>query len=106
VIRCRDSESRPICRIGWYELLRYPGNDPKIDVVDAEVKGPFYFCHSFYCSPTVDHRSTYIINDSTQHVGMVLSDRRLALQFHPERSGKQGIALLADFAGGGHAKKQ
>ena len=55
----------------------------------------FYFIHSNFVQPT-DNENTYT---STQYDGFdfcssILKDNIFACQFHPEKSGKQGIEIL------------
>jgi glutamine amidotransferase len=58
---------------------------------------PAYFVHSFAGRPTADE----VVVAETTHGGrfasIVASGRLLGTQFHPERSGADGLRLLADF---------
>lgn len=57
----------------------------------------FYFVHSYYPSPNDD---TWVIGwtDYGQRVCAALARRNLvAVQFHPEKSGRPGLQILANF---------
>jgi imidazole glycerol phosphate synthase glutamine amidotransferase subunit len=57
----------------------------------------FYFVHSYVCVPDVqadDEVATTSYGDS-DFVSAVRADGVLAVQFHPEKSGADGLALLA-----------
>lgn len=58
---------------------------------------PYYFCHSFFVAPT----DPSIIATTTQYGGAFASavwkDNVFALQFHPEKSQKDGLAILKNF---------
>ena len=87
VRRFNDVPGFKIPQIGWNDVATIEG-------CDAVPSGEFfYFVHSYYaelCPFTVG---------VTEYAGekftaMVKKDRLLACQFHPEKSGKAGLALL------------
>lgn len=57
----------------------------------------FYFVHSYYCdldNPSlVASRTAY----GTNFPSVLVRDRAAAVQFHPEKSGRWGLALLRNF---------
>ena len=61
----------------------------------------FYFVHSYYVAPT----DPSVIAAETDYGGPFCSiawkDNVVATQFHPEKSQRHGLALLANFAQGG-----
>ncbi|OGN82680.1 MAG: imidazole glycerol phosphate synthase, glutamine amidotransferase subunit [Chloroflexi bacterium GWC2_73_18] len=68
---------------------------------------PFYFVHSFAGEPT----DPGVVLATTEHgrrfASAVAAGNVLGVQFHPERSGRDGLALLANFLGllaGGRAR--
>ncbi len=82
--------------IGWNQVeLRRPH-----PLVAHFLDGtPAYFVHSFAGRPA----SPEVVVAETTHGGrfasIVASGRLLGTQFHPERSGADGLRLLADFVG-------
>jgi imidazole glycerol phosphate synthase glutamine amidotransferase subunit len=80
--------------IGWNQVVRqreHPLFDGIADGAD------FYFVHSFAGAP----RDPAVVLATTIHGGQfvsaVASGRTLGVQFHPERSGRDGLRLLANF---------
>lgn len=58
----------------------------------------YYFVHSFACYP--DNKSTTLATTcyaGTEFVSAVIVENLSGLQFHPERSGRAGLALLNNF---------
>jgi glutamine amidotransferase len=87
-----DAPTRP--HIGWNQVVRrrdHPLFDGIADGAD------FYFVHSYAGSP----RDDTIVLATTTHgrpfVSAVERGRTWGVQFHPERSGPDGLRLLANF---------
>jgi imidazole glycerol phosphate synthase glutamine amidotransferase subunit len=90
----RDAPTLP--HIGWNQVVRtrpHPIFDGIADATD------FYFVHSYAGSP--DASAAEMILATTDHggrfVSAVGSGSMLGVQFHPERSGPDGLRLLANF---------
>lgn len=87
-------EAPRLPHIGWNQVeLRRP--HPLVaHLADG---APAYFVHSFAGRPTTDE----VVVAETTHGGrfasIVARGRLLGTQFHPERSGVDGLRLLADF---------
>jgi len=67
-------------------------NDPLNNIVNDEY---FYFVHSNFVQP-IDNSYAYTL---TQYEGFdfcssIMKDNIFACQFHPEKSGKQGMQIL------------
>lgn len=85
-----------IPHIGWNEVIPN-GEQPIFDGIAAGTR--FYFVHSYYPDPaddpvvaaTTDYGVTFACAASAGSV--------VATQFHPEKSGDPGIALLRNFIG-------
>ena len=82
--------------IGWNQVERtrpHPLFDGIADGTD------FYFVHSYVGVPDAEARD--VILATTDHGGAFVSavarDALLGVQFHPERSGPDGLRLLANF---------
>jgi glutamine amidotransferase len=58
----------------------------------------FYFVHSYYCEPA----DTDVIAGETDYGGgyasVVAHENLFGVQFHPEKSQKDGLRMLANFA--------
>ena len=67
-----------------------------------EIEKPlkFYFVHSYHCIPSDLSVVTSTVNHGEELVASVSSRGIHGVQFHPEKSHKFGMALLANFAAG------
>ncbi|MGH2726642.1 MAG: imidazole glycerol phosphate synthase subunit HisH [Actinomycetota bacterium] len=82
-----------IPHIGWNEVR--PTRDAPL-FAGIEPGARFYFCHSFYpdaLAGVVSATSDYGVDFCCA----VWRDNVHAVQFHPEKSGEHGLALLANF---------
>ena len=83
-------------QIGWNDVAFVPGSPLGADL--PSLAPMTYFLHSFYCAPddpadiaaTTDYGVSYC---SALHRGNVW-----ATQFHPEKSGPVGLAILRNFS--------
>jgi imidazole glycerol-phosphate synthase subunit HisH len=83
-----------IPHVGWNEVLIRTEN-PLFR--DLESNLDFYFTHSYYAS-SVDHIN--ILGESfngLQFPSIVYSNNVFGVQFHPEKSGKNGMKILNNF---------
>lgn len=91
-VRLADAPTLP--HIGWNQVRR-TGTHPLFDGIDPDAD--FYFVHSYVGAPT----DASVVAATTEHGGAFVSavarDRLLGVQFHPERSGDDGLRLLANF---------
>jgi glutamine amidotransferase len=91
VVRILDAPTLP--HIGWNPLL-VRRDDPILDGVPANA--PMYFVHSYAPAPA----DPAVVVAETEHGGrfasLVASERIVGFQFHPERSGRDGLRLLAN----------
>lgn len=58
-----------------------------------------YFVHSYYCVPGPGVRSVAWSGHGDRFCAGIRRDNLVAFQFHPEKSGAVGLALLANFLG-------
>ena len=54
----------------------------------------FYFCHKYYCIPEDISNTIAVSFYDTEYSCMVNCENIYGIQFHPEKSGKEGIELL------------
>jgi glutamine amidotransferase len=80
--------------MGW-NRARMKKQHPLFDGVDPESE--FYFVHAYYPSPA---NPDIVLGETVYGTtfGSVLSSANLvAVQFHPEKSGKPGLRILSNF---------
>ena len=88
--------------IGWYPLAPLPGQDagifcgtPREGVRDGDA---YYFVHSFAVRPADPKAVLATVSHAGQPVPAAIGkDNVIGVQFHPERSGEAGLALLDRF---------
>ena len=96
VRRFPHGEGRKVPQIGWNDIAFTPGSPLGADLPGDSPMA--YFLHSYYCAPddpadwaaTTDYGVSYC---SALHRGNVW-----ATQFHPEKSGPVGLAILRNFS--------
>ena len=93
VVRFPESVKTP--HMGWNTL---DATKPNELLESIEERSYFYFVHSYYVDPI----DPTIIAAETQHgidfTSVVAHGSLYGTQFHPEKSGKAGAALLENFA--------
>lgn len=100
-----DGARRRVPFIGWAPIKPPAGRDG-----EAPIQGPlpgagtgdrsFYFVHSFAGRPErTQDISAMVEYDGLQITAAVQRGPICGVQFHPERSGPEGLRLLAKFAG-------
>jgi glutamine amidotransferase len=83
-----------IPHMGWNEVRAVRAH-PILDGIKA--RDEFYFVHSFYPKPS-DKNNIYAVTDYGGDFCCALGYKNLfAVQFHPEKSGRLGLALLERF---------
>ena len=86
--------------IGWNDLV-FPDSGQERDRVFEGIRpgATFYFVHSY--APAPDDPSIVIAYARYPHpfAAAVRSGPRVGVQFHPERSGEDGLRVLANFVG-------
>lgn len=89
VIKFKKAKKVP--HIGW-------NNVTSTLMLEMPAQEKFYFVHSYYVVPNdrniVCGGTNY---DGETFVSMIKKDNLLAVQFHPEKSGEAGLALLKQF---------
>ena len=96
VRRFLPGEGRKVPQIGWNDITFTPDSPLGADLPSDSPMA--YFLHSYYCAPddptdwaaTTDYGVSYC---SALHRGNVW-----ATQFHPEKSGPVGLAILRNFS--------
>lgn len=95
-----DGQAHRIPHIGWSDLRRPPARATwKGTVFDRMKEGePAYFVHSFAPVPAREEdRLADTFYDGVRICAAVNRGLVFGCQFHPERSGEHGLALLSSF---------
>lgn len=93
-IKRMEDPTVKIPHIGWNQLIL-----PKADPLFHSLKQPYvYYVHSYYA---MDYDETQLIAYSTYGNMKIPAafhkDNVWACQFHPEKSGEEGLTMLANF---------
>ena len=82
--------------IGWNSLT-FPNRSPLFEGVD---EGSYvYFVHSFSAQHTDPHQVSAVSQYGVPVIAAVQNGNFFGCQFHPEKSGETGLAILQNFAG-------
>lgn len=96
-VRGLRADGLPLPHMGWNQV--YPEDTPQAKLLfrDIEPGDWFYFVHS-YAMPTGDYTAARCTYGET-FTAAAARDNFMGVQFHPERSGRAGARLLANFLG-------
>ncbi len=85
---------RKVPHMGWnrVEFLR---DHPLIRNIDQD--SWFYFVHSYYAQPLNEEHVFGMTEYGERFCSVLLRDNVFATQFHPEKSGRNGLQMLANF---------
>lgn len=95
--RTLDGKPHKIPHIGWADLILNPGreNDDDAGIVDGEA---VYLVHSYRFEPSAaEHRLADCVYGGQRIAAAVRDGNIVGFQFHPEKSGKVGLNILAAF---------
>ena len=80
--------------MGWNSIIQYKDHPVLANIENGT---DFYFLHSYFSSP-MSHR---VIVAGTEYgflfASIIAEDNIFATQFHPEKSGSEGLQLLRNF---------
>lgn len=85
-----------IPHIGWNEVVPH-GEQPIFDGIEPGTR--FYFVHSYYPAPAEAGVVAATTEYGVTFACAAAAGSIVATQFHPEKSGEPGIALLRNFIG-------
>ena len=91
----RFPSDRRVPQIGWNEV-RFARDHPVTRAVSDA--GYFYFVNSYYCAPADSNDVLGTTDYGHEFCSVVARDNVVATQFHAEKSGPMGLALLRSFA--------
>lgn len=99
----QGEERLKIPHMGWNRVL-FQKEHPVFAGIPAEAE--FYFVHSYYPTPSDDTWAVGWTDYGIRFCAAVARENLIAVQFHPEKSGRPGITLLANFCRWGGSDAQ
>jgi len=92
--RTPETEALKVPHMGWNVLtVRKPAPPLK----DFSESGMVYFVHSFYVAPEDPEVIAVTSRHGIEFCAGIWKDNMFAVQFHPEKSGSVGLAMLKNF---------
>jgi glutamine amidotransferase len=89
-----DDRQLKIPHMGW-NRVSFQKDHPVFQGLDA--KAEFYFVHSFYPSPTNKKQVVGWTDYGISFCAAIACKNLVAVQFHPEKSGRPGLQILSNF---------
>jgi glutamine amidotransferase len=92
----KDPEGRrlKVPHMGW-NSVKLKKSHPLFEGIDP--KSEYYFVHSYYPAPEAPDRILGETFYGINFPSVIMSHNLVATQFHPEKSGKPGLKILANF---------
>ena len=87
-------EGQKIPHMGWNQVKQMVAHPVFTEIPDET---NFYFVHSFYAEPEDISVVAGTTNYGVSMCSMVIKDNLIATQFHPEKSGEDGLKMYANF---------
>jgi imidazole glycerol-phosphate synthase subunit HisH len=94
-VRRLDTRGERLPHIGW-NLVRFSRASKLVDGLGEAAA--FYHVHSFVCEPGDDHDVVGRGEYGERFVSVVEHEHVMGVQFHPEKSSRDGLQLLRNFA--------
>jgi glutamine amidotransferase len=76
--------------------VRQPNSNPLFAGISDSAF--FYFVHSYYCEPTEPEVIAGETDYGGRYASVVARENLFGVQFHPEKSQRDGLRMLANFA--------
>lgn len=92
-LRARRFLSGKVPQIGWNRVKKISGSRLLAGIPDNSF---FYFLHGYYL-PIMDDLTVGTTEYGTEYSSVIEHDALCAVQFHPEKSGAVGLALLKNW---------
>jgi glutamine amidotransferase len=94
VVRFPAAPGYKVPHMGWNQVCHRNRHPVFRDIPE---NSSFYFVHSYYPVPGNDDWIAGETDYAVRFSSAVQKDNLLAVQFHPEKSGKKGLLLLSNF---------
>ena len=91
-----DNPSLKVPHMGWNPITH--NNDPLVEGTAPNTA--MYFVHSYYCDPNDDVTQLCTSEHGIRFCAGVRQGNTWAVQFHPEKSGPEGLKILNNFCSG------
>jgi glutamine amidotransferase len=92
----RFPDTGRVPQIGWNQVRFTRSHPVTAGVPDA---GHYYFVNSYHCVPSDPADALGLTDYTVEFCSVVARDNVVATQFHAEKSGELGLALLRGFSG-------
>ena len=90
----RFSHDLTVPHMGWNNVT-FTRDHPAVANIPPNYQ--FYFVHSYYVRPASDDMTLGVTDYGGPFASVVARGKLIATQFHPEKSGRPGLALYRDF---------
>jgi glutamine amidotransferase len=97
VVRFEDTVKVP--HMGWNQVILVKGSDRDPLLGTIGDRSYFYFAHSYYGEPDDPRVVVGTTEYGVRFASMVRRGHIVGVQFHPEKSDRTGLSLLANFVG-------
>ncbi len=89
-----DGGRLKVPHMGWNQVRQVQPH-PLWEGIDDNSR--FYFVHSYFVAPEAEGLSAGMTNYGIPFTSAVAQDNIFAVQFHPEKSARDGLSLLSNF---------
>ncbi len=89
-----DGRTLKIPHMGW-NSVKFQREHPVFQNISAGAE--FYFVHSYYPAPAQDSVVLGVTDYGIEFCSVLAVKNLVAMQFHPEKSGKPGLQILRNF---------
>lgn len=93
-LRDTDGRKLKVPHMGWNSVKM---NDTHPLFEGVELNSEFYFVHSYYPAPESPEKSLGETSYGITFTSVIASGSLVAMQFHPEKSGRPGLQILKNF---------
>jgi glutamine amidotransferase len=101
-----DGSLRKIPYIGWAPLVPKSGQWQASILRDVAATSSVYLVHSFHVQPVSGEHILAVYDfDGVPVTAAIRRDNVMGVQFHPEKSGEVGLAIIRNFLGEGPASR-
>lgn len=94
VIKLTQKQNERIPHIGWNQVI-FKKQNPIFEGMDSEKD--FYFVHSYHFVPTDKNDTAAVTPYCGEFISAVCHGNIFGVQFHPEKSQKNGFKILKNF---------
>jgi len=89
-------KEKPIPHVGWNKIQINKFNQSSKSIIDNE--NYYYFVHSYFVKPKNENLILTETNyENFNFCSSIIDKNIFACQFHPEKSGKNGLSILKNF---------